>query len=156
MSDATITPPFPRARPGSYRTRAEAYPSALEFGLAVPVRAGSHERDVGLGWCRDGVLYRCAVVLATREVYLCQLGPPDSGGGHVRVLGTLPPGRTINDVFDGWAEAHGAPDSLDWLLGRATALDGPAAAPQAGVGAGSASASPVREASRLSRRPING
>jgi hypothetical protein len=125
MSDATITPPFPRARPGSYRTRAEAYPSALEFGLAVPVRAGSHERDVGLGWCRDGVLYRCAVVLATMEVYLCQLGPPESGGGHVRVLGTVPPGRTVGDVFEGWEEAHGQPDSLGWLLGRAGRLRKP-------------------------------
>ena len=109
-----------------------------------------------LGGLPLGVLYRCAVVLAPREVYLCQLGPPERGGGHVRVLGTLPPGRAIDDVFDGWAEAHGAPDSLDWLLRRAAVLDGPAAGPQAGAGAGSASPSSVREASRLSRRPTSG
>jgi len=115
------TPPYPRALPGSYVRGRETYASLAEFVLADPRRALSHERDVGLGWERDGCLHRAAVVLATRELYLCQLGPPEQGGGHVRVLATLPRARAVDDLLGGWRDAHGEPDSLDWLLERVAA-----------------------------------
>jgi len=53
------------------------------------------------------------------EVYLCQLGPVEEGGGHVRVLGRLRPGDEIAEVLSGWEDAHAQPDSLGWLLERA-------------------------------------
>lgn len=52
-----------------------------------PPRCPSPERDLGLRWRdADERVYRAAWAAETRELILVQLGPEDSGGGHVDVL----------------------------------------------------------------------
>jgi hypothetical protein len=87
----------------------------IDFAAADTRRVTSRERDLGLVW-RDGErLFRAALVEATRELYVTQLGSPGQGGGHVELLGTVEAGADIDGMLDGWREAAQRPDSFRWL-----------------------------------------
>lgn len=112
-------PPIMRAaEPGSYRRRPDVFASLEEFGNADPRRIHSRERDIGLVW-RDGDrLFRAAVVEATGELYVVQLGSPAEGGGHVVLLGELEAHADLERILSGWRDAHGREESFRWLRAR--------------------------------------
>jgi hypothetical protein len=113
-----------RATDGSFPNAPNAYASLIDFAAADARRLTSRERDLGLVW-RDGErLFRAAVVEETSELYVVQLGSPDGGGGHVRLLGTVADGTDIERIIDGWREAARRPDSLRWLRSRLHAAAG--------------------------------
>jgi hypothetical protein len=108
-------PPLMRAAGGSYPAGPDTYASLIDFAAADARRLTSRERDLGLVW-RDGDrLFRAALVEDTRELYVVQLGPAGSGGGHVEVLGTVVPGADLDGMLDGWRDVARRRDSLRWL-----------------------------------------
>jgi hypothetical protein len=117
-------PPLMRATRGSFPDAPDAFASLIDFAAADVRRLASRERDLGFAW-RDGDrLFRAALVEETRELHVVQLGPPEEGGGHVRLLGMVADGMDIERTLDGWREAAGRPDSLGWLRTRLRAAAG--------------------------------
>jgi hypothetical protein len=112
------------AADGSFRDGPEAYASLIDFAAADARRLTSRERDLGLVWREGERLFRAALVEETGELYVVQLGAPEDGGGHVRLLGTVSDGTDIERILDGWHEAARRPDSLRWLRTRLRAAAG--------------------------------
>jgi hypothetical protein len=111
-------PPVMWAEPGSFRARPDVFASLAEFGSADPRRLSSRERDVGLVWKDGDRLFRAAVVEATGELYVVQLGSPAEGGGHVVLLGVLEAEADLERIIEGWRVAQARPESFRWLRRR--------------------------------------
>lgn len=118
MPDQTSAPRrAPRPR------RAEAYPSLARFYLGNWRRLPSREDDVGLWWREgEGRLHHGAWVRDTGELYLMCLGPTDTGGGRVEVLGVAHNRGALDRALAGWRRVCGQRSSLGWLRARASSL----------------------------------
>jgi hypothetical protein len=105
------------------------YQSLHNFYLADSRRVTSRERDVGLWWRDDarGPLHRAAWVRETGELYVVRLGPDESGGGQVEILGVARDRNELEDVLRGWHDVCGEVGSLTWLRRRAARLARPQA-----------------------------
>jgi hypothetical protein len=117
-------PPIARADAGSFDEGEDSYRSLLDFAGADPRRGPSPERDLGLRW-RDTEdrVYRAAWAAKTHELILIQLGPEESGGGHVEVLAVADE-RLVVDALDGWESVCGLAESAEWLRDRVAVLPG--------------------------------
>jgi hypothetical protein len=106
------------AEPGSYPDDGSSYPSLLEFARARLPRIHSRERDFGLRWGNGTAIYRAAWIEDTGELYIVQLGPPASGGGHVRLLAAGADLEQVERALAGWQDIIDDSASLNWLLDR--------------------------------------
>ena len=101
------------------------YLSLGAFRAADPRRDIEHELDLGDWWLGADwhrPRFRAAWIAQTGELYVMQHeGMP--GGGTVRVLARLPVRASVDAALAGWEDAVGEWGSIDWLVGRATALE---------------------------------
>lgn len=110
----------PTAEAGSYPDLPGTCPSVVEFVDSDPGRRLSRERDFGLSWREGREAYRAAWIEQTGELYTVQLGSPEHGGGHVRLLAVGAGSDDVERWLTGWRDRIDRPDSLRWLRQRVT------------------------------------
>ena len=107
-----------RAVRGSYPDDEASFPCLIAFVRAHPARLHSRERDFGLLWRDGAAAYRAAWIEDTLELYIVQLGSPDQGGGHVRLLATDASLDQVESALTGWQDAISDSFSVNWLRER--------------------------------------
>lgn len=106
------------------------YGTLREFYEDDPRRKLSGEADYGVHWRLGDVTFprwRVSYVHETGEVYAVCLVPGSQQ--QVVVMGVVPPDegegvyyRTLDRILDGWEFECGKPRSLDWVMGRLSAV----------------------------------
>lgn len=123
-ADASVVPALsevpqpPAATPGSYPDLPASCASVVDFVGSDPRRLFSRERDFGLRWRQGSSLYRVAWIEDTGELYIVQLGTPESGGGHIELLAAGAGAADVERWLGEWQDRMDRPDSLGWLRRR--------------------------------------
>jgi hypothetical protein len=86
----------------------------------------SREVDFGVWWTDDGITWphwRVSWVQATGELYAIRQVGSGGRGLEIRILGVERDEQELERRLEGWPEACGPPDGLQWITARLVPIE---------------------------------